>query len=610
MTSRSVAEAFLRLCESLDTPRSLACFLMFLHNEDEQLAKLDFKPTDYLDQRDLLRIRDDYLATEYLSKYKGLDTRIDTISVAFDSFIAAEESCRLANLRIRSLTERATEVAPWVLDVLARAQEKIFSCIGYGPKWSKLQNRFRWGPGATFSLGGVNVRLDEKLLEKEISVTAEALPLLRAAMATDYAWLRARGIEPDGPTSLIHSEFRVVPGAKVVCVDKNAKTGRIINIEPSGNVFLQLGVGSYLRHCLHRVGINLDDQTINQGLARLALDLGLATVDLKAASDTICSALVWLLLPFNWASLLSRLRSPSCKIKGEWLPLEKFSSMGNGFTFELETLIFWSLTESLRDHMGETGRVSVYGDDIICPTAIVGKLYDLFGVVGFTVNRKKTHDSGYFRESCGKHYFAGRDITPIYQKEVPNAPDEIFRFHNRLVYHALDRGSFVGTQGLADCKFRWIGSVRASLDWAVRTWFSAREERAKQKGKKARPVKVSLLQLPIVSDVSARSFDGGFVTCVRSLHYKFQLSSRPISTLTWVFKPRELPSHEYAIYAATCRPRPKVEGEITYVQRMDKKLGFREQSLPFTGEITARRLGNFVLRRSRFSEGCELRWVS
>jgi len=124
-----------------------------------------------------------------------------------------------------------------------------------------------------------------------------------------------------------------------------------------------------------------------------------------------------------------------------WIPVEKISSMGNGFTFELETLIFWALTKSVCEVNEETSaRVIVYGDDILCPSKVMPQLLEVFDFCGFSINTEKTHYQTPFRESCGKHYFMGEDVSPIYQKELPNDLGEAYRLANRVRRLALDWG--------------------------------------------------------------------------------------------------------------------------------------------------------------------------
>jgi len=226
-----------------------------------------------------------------------------------------------------------------------------------------------------------------------------------------------------------------VPGSVLFTVPKKTDIDRVACKEPEINMFMQRCVGDHIRSKLRRRGINLNDQSINADLAKNALRTNSATIDLSSASDTITKQLVITLLPFEWYSLLDDLRSHSVEMpygKGSH-DLEMFSSMGNGFTFELESLIFWALTRSVCYFSGIKGKVSVYGDDIICPTAVAPRLARIFNYFGFTVNMKKSAWTGGFRESCGEHYLLGRNITPFYLREAVRSYRPLIRILNKLV---------------------------------------------------------------------------------------------------------------------------------------------------------------------------------
>lgn len=95
----------------------------------------------------------------------------------------------------------------------------------------------------------------------------------------------------------------------------------------------------------------------------------------------------------------------------------KFSSMGNGTTFVLETLIFSSICVA----MGLKPReFAVYGDDIVVPSESVPLLMKTLRFIGFLPNEEKTHTVGPFRESCGVNAFNGVDITPFYLRDINN----------------------------------------------------------------------------------------------------------------------------------------------------------------------------------------------
>lgn len=580
MFPKTVGAAYLSLCSSINTPRSLACALLFKNGEHVQLLELSTNSLDYTEAQ-LQKFRDDYLVTEYLKKYPGLDTRIDTEAVALAGFTAGELDCRLANRRI-SLYEKIVVARPLLGRVITRAQVIIESCIRASPDFQKMTQASKWGKGSTFSLKGEMVRIDAKVCEGQISVTEQALPFVRAALAEDYALLYARGIHAEGPCSLVDGEFQVVAGSRGTTVRKNAKTDRFIAIEPSGNVFVQLGYGALLRGCLRRAGIDLNDQSLNQRLARLALDLGLATVDLKAASDTICWELVWLLLPFRWAYALDSVRSRSILVKDVWHDLQKFSSMGNGFTFELESLIFWALTQAICDVEKHNGRVSVYGDDIICPVTAYPTLVEVMDFCGFTVNTKKTHTHSLFRESCGEHYFKGFNVTPIYQKETLDTLEAYYRFHNRWVYHASDRGAVIGTTLFCDKTLRNVVKI-ASFNKLDKPHL-----------------------IPLLADVDSRTLDGGIACDFRRLKKKMQFSGNSFRVKVWAFEPEQLPAWEDAMYAVHLRFTPVAVGTVpafldkssevrpksrrapvrTLVKACNSKTIGRDLGLPFAGCLT------------------------
>jgi hypothetical protein len=182
-------------------------------------------------------------------------------------------------------------------------------------------------------------------------------------------------------------------------------------------------------------------QSYHKLLARLGSLFGnLATIDLSNASDTVCINLVKLLLPSAWFEALFALRSPHTFIAGHWAKLEKFSSMGNGFTFELESLIFWALDKTVSYFSSISSVVSVYGDDIIVHTDIAHDLVYVLSVFGFTTNPDKSFIDGPFRESCGGHYHNGSDITPFYIREPLSFVSDVILVANQLRQWSCDDG--------------------------------------------------------------------------------------------------------------------------------------------------------------------------
>lgn len=216
-------------------------------------------------------------------------------------------------------------------------------------------------------------------------------------------------------------------------VPKSTDIDRVACKEPEINMFLQRGVGNHIRKRLKKFGVDLNDQSLNRQLAATAVKQGLATIDLSSASDSISRQLVIELLPFDWWALLDDLRVKHTRIDGRLHDLEMFSSMGNGFTFELESLLFYAITRVVCWRSGLKGRVSVYGDDIIAPNGVVPRLKRVFDFLGFKLNPKKTNWRGMFRESCGGHYYCGVDVTPFYVRGPIARVTDLIRLLNQLL---------------------------------------------------------------------------------------------------------------------------------------------------------------------------------
>lgn len=422
-----VTESVVRaLCESIDTPRSLSVWLCFKYNHE---ALVELSVTDFAEQN-VSEFQLDYFITEYLSKYTGLKLPVDPSDVALKKWKLSEQQCADTNLRFRELQLRP--FTGRVDETLFRAQRKIAAVLG-PLKVSRVLAGCKWGPGATFDLTRKHASPDKKISQVP-SVTLSALPYYRAVLEADPHWgMCLFGEMPWGPYSLLPCCFNIVRGSRLVMVPKSAKTDRCISVEPTGNSFLQQGPHAYIRNRLRRFGINLDDQSISQRGALEAYHGKLSTLDLSAASDTISREIVYHLLPLDWALFLDSLRSKETLIDSEWVLTEKFASMGNAFCFELETLIFWALASSVAEVSGSVDKVTVYGDDIIIPREAFDSVVEILTVCGFTLNEDKTHRDGQFFESCGKHYFKAREVTPVYQKHVISHPSELIRAHNRLV---------------------------------------------------------------------------------------------------------------------------------------------------------------------------------
>lgn len=220
---------------------------------------------------------------------------------------------------------------------------------------------------------------------------------------------------------------RVVPGNRLTTVPKNVDTSRVIAIEPNLNIFFQLGLAAILTDRLKVVyGIDLSkQQSVNRELARIgSLDDRLCTIDLESASDSMPWPMIKAYFPSDLVRMLGHLRSPMTLLPdGRQVALHMISTMGNGFTFPLQTIVFCCAVSACYRYLGRgfcrSGLDwSVFGDDIIVPNHLVGPVIHLIEHLGFQVNTQKSFLEGPFRESCGHDYFRGRNVRAVYVKRL------------------------------------------------------------------------------------------------------------------------------------------------------------------------------------------------
>jgi hypothetical protein len=267
-----------------------------------------------------------------------------------------------------------------------------------------------------------------------LDVTPRAYPYAKACMDNTPLW-HQQGYK-----------LRLVPGNRVTTVPKNSTIDRTIAKEPDMNMYLQLAIGSYIRDRLKLFKINLDSQEHNQDLAlQGSIFDDLSTIDLSSASDSISYCLVRDLFPVKWYAILDDLRSPIGQMPdGSVISWEKFSSMGNGFTFELESLLFYAITKAvilvdcrasgtkdIRKYVSHH-QLTVYGDDIICHRMFAPSVVAVLDWFGFKTNLEKTFISGPFRESCGKHWYRGVDVTPFYVRRPINSITRVMWLANSI----------------------------------------------------------------------------------------------------------------------------------------------------------------------------------
>lgn len=358
---------------------------------------------------------------------------------ALETFMASERKCKRVNKKFRLFS---TLRSPHEYE-LTLARSWIHYVLGE-LSLPDVMEGCNFGPGASIGIHGNATNMARKILASSWSVTPSAFYLAQAFLKTDvhireYLVRGSRDRFFSFDNDLFNQEFaskvRFVDYNNISFVPKTVKTERTIAVEPLLNGYIQKGIDVLMRKKLKRVGIDLDDQSLNQGLAMFGSIPGLdsdpyVTIDLSSASDSVSIELCRYMLPPDWFDLLNQARSSCYMIEGVKSPYEKFTTMGNGFCFPLETLIFASLCHAATTVMSEPSDFSVYGDDIIVRSSVADRVLDLLRICGFKANREKTFLSGPFRESCGADWFEGVDVRPVTLDYRFDSVESIFKFCN------------------------------------------------------------------------------------------------------------------------------------------------------------------------------------
>lgn len=355
-----------------------------------------------------------------------------TTSAADDAALEAFLSQELFNLTTNQRLKDAYFKHPrWLIeardflhDLLTHSPTTFI--VGYGTTEFPADNNESYiGRGSTASCRGKKPCLVDKLSYGKHVMTQGVVPYY-----TQFVSRRSQG-----------KPLEIVKGGRFFTVPKNISASRTCITEPDVNMQMQRWLGLTLRTRFKRI-LNLDHQHDVHGhlMERFSRCGSHATIDLSNASNSIAYELVKFLLPSVWFDFLNKARSHYIEMPDKtWHKLQMFSSMGNGFTFELESIIFYAILHTLENNTtlrkNGSGDISVFGDDMICRESDVATLYERLEYCGFTVNQDKSFTGNVrFRESCGEDYFNGIRVTPIYFKGsyTENSLVDMYQLANKV----------------------------------------------------------------------------------------------------------------------------------------------------------------------------------
>lgn len=253
--------------------------------------------------------------------------------------------------------------------------------------------------------------------------------------------------------------------SRLMFVPKDYKSARSICMEPIGMQFAQQGVlwyfEQYLKESKLAQFIELDRQESNQEAAQYGSYTGkIDTIDLSSASDSVSWKLMKYIMPSNLLRHLHATRSTEIELsRGLKISPEKFSPMGSALCFPTQCITFaatiitvafcqslgreWNDPNALADvdldslmqySFGEFGAceggkfepLQVFGDDLCLDYRLTSNTIEALTAMGFTVNVDKSFiGSDTFRESCGKFYSRGHDVSFMLHSVKPLDEDRV-----------------------------------------------------------------------------------------------------------------------------------------------------------------------------------------
>jgi len=418
-------------------------------------------------------VRAAVMLTETFKKFQVDTENVSANVAALMKFLAVNK--RAGKWNYERMIKRAgyrnhTFVEP-IFNLMRFELHKALVMSDEGMYFENVKRYLNCGPGKSSGCDGFD--FFTKLFQ---SVTCSSLDLYRGycTMIYDTVWGFAeerRRLQFGLPIIIDYCSMFFAP--------KNYKISRPAGTEPVLNMVIQKAIsGVFEKVLLMYFGINIQfQQLVNREMARIgSIDGSFDTLDLVSSSDLIALLLCKGLFPqqaFEWMlySRSRRIKLPSELLevakksdkdakfpKGNLLHLNMMSTMGNGFTFSMQTLIFVVLVKCVYNYLDipfvktilstdkvtgvvsikRLGNYSVFGDDIIVVPQATGLVMKMLDALGLEVNEIKSCYSGYFRESCGSDQYFGFNVRPVYIKGLNTLQERFIAFNTTLEWSALN----------------------------------------------------------------------------------------------------------------------------------------------------------------------------
>lgn len=406
----------------------------FLERDQEIAARLGGTPQSYPDS-DPDQLACVQLLNSFYKKYNP-STGADADKKALDKFTESNRLCK--DLVISPCSELENLL-------LGCWKQRIWELFDDMPHldYSSLFERGGFGNG--MNRKSKDESIYQKLFSSRLTASNKVLSdIYLSKISSDPRWKSAEFCRQlfFGAPLLDQGSLSFVP--------KTRDVSRTICTEPVLNTFFQKGLCSVLEERLRAV-YSLDftiQPNLNRALARQGSISGShATIDLTSASDSV-SVRLMKYFPRPFQLVLSTLRTPRAFVPGnKSVQMWMVSTMGNAFTFPLETAIFTCVVHAVYDSYSvrlpridrdvirqgkHTDTWGVFGDDIVLPNYMFGRCITLLKLLGFRPNVDKSFCLGSFRESCGVEFYQGLDVRGVFIKRL-SGPADVYVAANLLM---------------------------------------------------------------------------------------------------------------------------------------------------------------------------------
>lgn len=367
---------------------------------------------------------------------------------------------------------------------IMRLLKRVISYLITDPETNNATGHF--GPGAV-SEAGVHGPIDKSY---DLSFDPKLSRVLLDSTITKSA---NRGVSLESAfrnldaARAIRTKSQTVGVSRLMFVPKDVTKSRSICMEPNSYMFAQQMVLQWYMDTFDTGPmcnyVDLRDQTRNQQGAQYGSVTGaLDTIDLSSASDTLHVSLIRQLFPKSWQYYLLGTRVSNVRLpNGLIRKIVKFAPMGSALCFPTQCVMFtaivlvayllWFETQGFIDlelqllNMSDSSlgkfleihikrlyepsdsynsqrleSPTIYGDDILCDSRVTIDVERILTSLGFLMNSSKSFmGSQCFRESCGKYYHQGDDVTPLLYKVA----------HSTGHLHPVRYASLIGHANLA-----------------------------------------------------------------------------------------------------------------------------------------------------------------